>query len=37
MNGKKFDNHFDYSHDNLENFNQNSSRLNYSTGGANMM
>jgi|LauGreDrversion4_2_1035121.scaffolds.fasta_scaffold273805_2 hypothetical protein len=32
MNARKFDNHFDYSHDNIENFNHNSSRLNYSSG-----
>jgi hypothetical protein len=32
MNGRKFDNNFDYSHDNIENFNHNSSRLNYSSG-----
>ena len=32
MNGRKFDNNFDYSHDNIENFNHNSSRLNHSSG-----
>jgi hypothetical protein len=31
LNGRRFDNHFDTSHDNLENINHNSSR--YSTGG----
>jgi hypothetical protein len=35
--GGKFDNHFDYSHDNIENYNHNSSRLNYSTGGGNVI
>jgi hypothetical protein len=33
LNTRRFDNHFDNSHDNIENYNHNSSRLNYSTGG----